>query len=148
MPKSMPEVMPETRPETRGHCLCRAVTWSSNKPANWAGICHCHSCRRANAASMVGYIAFPNDGLTISGPVSIHASSAGTERGFCATCHTPLFYRSPRWPDETHMMSATLDAPEDFEPKAHFHWAEREPWLKLDDDLPKFDTTAGSDDDA
>ncbi len=130
--------------DTCGHCLCGAVSWRSPAPANWQGICHCHSCRRANAASMVGYIAFPNAGLKITGPIAIHESSPGTERGYCATCHTPLFYRSQRWPNETHMMAATLDDAVSFQPKAHFHWAEREPWLQIADGLPKFDATAGS----
>lgn len=129
-----------------GRCFCGAVTWRTGDAPNWAGICHCHSCRKANAASMVGYIAFANTGLKITGPVATFESSSGTERGFCAHCHTPLFYRSQRWPDETHMMAATLDDPAQFQPKAHFHWAEREPWLILDDDLPKYDATAGDND--
>lgn len=91
---------------------------------------------------MVGYIAFPTRGLEIKGKTASFVSSPGTERSFCAVCHTPLFYRSQRWPDETHMMAATLDDPDGFQPQAHFHWAEREPWLELDDALPKYDATA------
>lgn len=53
-----------------------------------------------------------------------------------------MLYRSQRWPDETHLYAVTLDDPSLFQPKAHFHWAERVPWLTVVDDLPKYASTA------
>lgn len=128
---------------TSGHCLCGAVQWRARGPANWQGNCHCQSCRRANAAPFVGYIAFPNSMLEIEGPLVCHASSPGVERGFCATCHTPVFYRAQRWPKETHLMAATLDDPDQFRPQADFHTEEALSDAALGKDLPRYATTAG-----
>ena len=53
-----------------------------------------------------------------------------------------MSYQSTRWPTETHLYAATLEDPNDFVPKAHFHWAEHVPWIVTDDDLPKYASTA------
>ena len=71
--------------------------------------------------------------------------SAAVARGFCRACGSQMCIRATHWPEETHLFAATLDDPARFEPKAHFHWAERVPWITVTDDLPKY---AGSADGA
>lgn len=53
-----------------------------------------------------------------------------------------MFFRSDRWPEETHLYAATLDDPSHFEPKAHYHWAERVDYLTISDNLPRHDGSA------
>ena len=53
-----------------------------------------------------------------------------------------MTYQSTRWPTETHLYAATLDDPSAFEPRAHFHYLERLPWIMITDDLPKYAATA------
>ncbi len=71
------------------------------------------------------------------GKTAIFESSPGTQRGYCPSCGVQVFYRSDRWPDETHLYAATLDDPTRFVPEAHYHFGERVPWLQIADDLPK-----------
>ena len=40
-------------------------------------------------------------------------SSKDSERGFCATCGTRIFFRSGKWPGEIHMALACFDTPHD-----------------------------------
>lgn len=129
-----------------GKCLCRAVTWQAKGPVFWAGTCHCESCRRANSAPMVPFFGVPRDGLEILGEVSVFRSSKTVERGFCKTCGTPVFYRNDIWPEECHLMAVTLDNPDQFQPQAHYHWAERVAWVTVQDDLPKYPGSADSTD--
>jgi len=49
-----------------------------------------------------------------------------------------MTYQFTGWPDETHLYAATLDDPTNFAPQAHFHYAERLPWIEITDDLPKY----------
>jgi hypothetical protein len=49
-----------------------------------------------------------------------------------------MFYRNTIWPDEIHLYAATLDDPSTYKPQAHYHWAERLPWVIVDDGLPRF----------
>ncbi len=72
----------------------------------------------------------------------MRTSSAGVSRGFCGACGTQVLYQNEIWPTETHLYAATLDDPTLFEPAAHFHFAERVPWLRVVDDLPKYPGSA------
>ncbi len=125
-----------------GRCLCGQVTWHSNGPILWAGICHCESCRRANSAPMVPFFGVPRDQTTMSGPIRLYHSSDGVERGFCTHCGTPIFYKNRIWPQEMHLMAATLQDLSLFEPQAHYHWAERIGWATINDGLVKYPGSA------
>ncbi len=127
-----------------GRCLCGAVTWQTPARPIWAGHCHCESCRRACSAPFTSFLGVPRDSVNWSGRVAVNASSHGARRGYCPSCGAQLYYQGARWPAETHLHAATLDDPSLFRPEAHFHYAERAPWLGIDDNLPKY---AGTDDD-
>lgn len=72
------------------------------------------------------------------------SSSDGVIRRFCSNCGTPLTYESTRWPDELHILVATLDAPETLIPTGHVYWSEHLAWLEIGDDLPKYAETGAS----
>lgn len=123
---------------TTGHCLCGAVRFAYEGEARWAGYCHCESCRRATAAPVTAYLGVPNAQWRWTGAApSRYASSPGTDWLFCATCGTRVAYDSERQADEIHFFAALLDRPEEYRPKAHYHYEERLPWLTIADDLPK-----------
>ena len=125
-----------------GRCLCGQVTWTSDGTVLWSDMCHCESCRRANAAPMVPFFGVPRAELRINGRLSTYASSVGVERGFCAECGTPVYYKNEKWPEETHLMSLTLDDPNRVPPREHYHWAERVVWEDGAAFLPKHDASA------
>lgn len=130
-----------------GHCLCGAVKYRSTGPVLWAGHCQCESCRRATASPFTSFFGVPRASVRWQGGLKTHPTSKGrVQRMFCATCGTQMTYQYDGWPDETHLYAATLDDPATFKPQAHFHFAERLPWVHITDDLPKYpgsaDTTA------
>lgn len=124
--------------EMRGRCLCGAVTWVTAGPVLWAGHCHCDSCRRATGAPFTSFFGVPRDGLIWSGALSTHVSSEGAvQRQFCSACGTQMSYQFDGWPDETHLYAAALEDQSQFAPQAHYHYAEKLPWVALEDDLPR-----------
>ncbi|PSL22027.1 GFA family protein [Shimia abyssi] len=129
-----------------GRCFCGRVRRRSAGPVLWAGHCHCDSCRRACSAPFTSFFGVPRDGVTWTGVLDEALTSDGkVRRQFCGQCGTQMTYQAARWPEETHLYAATLDDPGSFEPRAHFHWGEKLPWVKIADDLPKY---AGSADGA
>ena len=120
-----------------GRCVCGAVTWQSDADVLWAGHCHCETCRRATASPVTSFFGVPRASVTWTGEVAEWASSKTVRRGYCPKCGTQMHYQNSIWPDETHLYAATLDDPAQFEPEAHYHFAERVPWLTVTDDLPK-----------
>lgn len=124
-------------PPYTGRCACGAVRWRGSGPPVFAGLCHCESCRRASGAPFVGWLALRDDRLTITGEIAEHRSSPHARWGRCAACGAPLYYRTTRYPGETHLYAGSLDDPARFTPHEHYHWEERVPWVTFSDDFPR-----------
>lgn len=125
-----------------GRCACGAVKWETAARVLWSGHCHCDSCRRASSAPFTSFFGVQRSQVHWTGDLSPRESSPGTVRAFCPSCGTQMYVQSTRWPTETHLYAATLHDPTQFTPRAHFHWAERVPWISLVDDLPKYAASA------
>jgi hypothetical protein len=121
-----------------GRCLCGAVTFEYEGSENWRGYCHCESCRRNTSSPVTAFFGVPRTAYRFTGAApAAYESSPGVRRLFCRRCGTPMAYDADRFPDEIHFYAASLSDPKNFSPQAHFHYAERLPWLELKDDLPK-----------
>ena len=53
-----------------------------------------------------------------------------------------MTYQFEGWPEEIHLYAAMLDNPEDFAPQAHYHYAEKLPWIEIADELPRYPGSA------
>lgn len=126
-----------------GRCLCGAVRWASPGPVPWAGHCHCESCRRVPSSPFTSVFGVPRDSVSWKGALTTHPTSQGRVlRRFCRTCGSQMTCQVEGWPDEIHLHAATLDDPARFVPRAHYHRAERLPWLTIADDLPRYPGSA------
>lgn len=129
---------------TTGRCLCGAVTYSFTRPVNWAGHCHCESCRRQTASPMTSFLGVPNAAFNWTGkPPALYESSPGVRRQFCPTCGTPMSYAADRFGDEIHLYAATLDDPTAYKPSFHVFTSEQLPWLHISDGLTRHAKTTG-----
>lgn len=129
--------------ELSGHCLCGKVSWKAPGPVLWAGHCHCESCRRAASAPYASWLGLDRDSVFWVGSVRSYASSAGVSRGFCGHCGSPMYYKNDnKWPTEVHIYAQTLDDPETYAPKAHFHFDEHLTWVPAEDGLPRYAETS------
>ncbi len=127
----------EKQPAIRGRCLCGTCAFELTGASIWVGHCHCESCRKATASPFTTWIGQQNGSWKFIGEEPVdYESSPGNVRGFCGKCGSPIFYRSARFPNETHFYAALLDHPADIEPRAHFHADEMLSWIHLSDGLP------------
>jgi hypothetical protein len=113
----------------KGRCLCGAVTWSSAGPVTRNLVCHCESCQRATSSPFTAFVGLPSDRVAWVGEITHFESSPDTYRGFCPTCGSRLYFRSDRWPEETHIHAATLVDQSSYRPDAQVLLAERVSWL-------------------
>ena len=121
-----------------GRCLCGAVRFRTTGDPVWIGHCHCQSCRRNTGSAVATFVGFrPGSVQWTAGSRAIYESSPGVRRGFCQRCGTPLTYEADRFPDEVHLYVGGFDHPERLEPQFHVFYAERIPWLAIDDDTPR-----------
>lgn len=127
-----------------GGCRCGAVRYSVEGEAAHHALCHCADCRASSGAPMVGWIAFKEDQLSVTGDATRYASSPSVTRDFCGTCGTGLFYRNPDMlGDLVDIQSATLDDPEAAVPQAEIMVRDRLGWMDKVGDLPRFEMYPG-----
>jgi hypothetical protein len=127
---------------TRGHCLCGQTQWEYEGDVTWACYCHCDDCRRNCAAPVVGWIGVPLRNFKwTANPPSTFESSKGVYRHFCGTCGSPIGFEADHYQGGMHLYAASLENPEDFKPTFHVNYQSKLPWLSMEDDLPKYDST-------
>ena len=121
----------------RGHCLCGAIAFEVDGPAQACVSCHCESCRRQCSAPMTTYIGvLDSQWRWLGKPPKVFNSSPGVERTFCDKCGSPLSFRSKNMSGVMHFFDAAMEEPEKFAPTLHVAFEEKLPWLKLADGLP------------
>jgi hypothetical protein len=125
-----------------GGCLCGDVRFAAQLPSKWVAHCHCSLCRRHAGAAFVTWVGMGESRVVIDDPhsqLAWYASSATGERGYCSHCGSSLFFRSPRWAGELHIVLAAFEGEVDRKPQAHVFWDTHVAWADVDpnDGLPR-----------
>lgn len=77
-----------------GGCQCGAVRYTATTLKDDAHICHCRMCQKAVGNYFAAFVGVPAGAFALTrGEPATFLSSEHVERGFCAQCGTPLFYR-------------------------------------------------------
>ncbi|MXU64148.1 GFA family protein [Oceanomicrobium pacificus] len=121
-----------------GRCHCGAVRYRFSGPPRWSCYCHCSDCRRITASPVTAYFGVALDRFDWTGTApQTYKSSARATRRFCGTCGTQLAFSHEIFPDEIHLLTATLDAPEALPPAFHVFTVDQLPWFETTDELPR-----------
>ena len=127
----------------RGHyeggCFCGAIRYAFEGVFD-AGYCHCSICRRTTGAPVIAWANTPRPSFRVlRGAPRLFATSAEFRRAFCADCGTIMWTESidpARW-DLISVHHGTIDRAAEIEPAIHICHADRLPWLRIDDALPR-----------
>jgi hypothetical protein len=100
-----------------GGCQCGRLRYRINGPITNIHLCHCRMCQKAvgNAFATIG-VTQKTSVDYVHGTPSWFRSSMHVQRGFCASCGTPLFYADDT-SDTLGIMIGALDQPADFPPE-------------------------------
>ena len=117
-----------------GGCQCGAVRYRVSAMLDNSHLCHCRMCQKAVGNIFAALVAAPNDALEwTQGEPSAFRSSEHVDRGFCAACGTPLYYRDLTG-ERTNLTIGSLDDPAAFPPRTQAGNEARMPWFG---DLPQ-----------
>jgi len=120
-----------------GGCLCGAVRYEARVSASENWYCHCSMCQKSSGSVVSTSAIVPKARLHMTtGDAKFYQSSEFVERGFCADCGSPMFFR-PTNEDWISILSGTLDDPELAPPEGHYGVESWISWLKIEDDLKK-----------
>ena len=125
-----------------GGCLCGALRFSVQGETSWSAHCHCRMCQKAHGTGYVTWVGVANDKFRLTegeNELAWFDSSEAAQRGFCRRCGSSLFFRSTRWPGETHITLANFDGPIDRQPQANVFYDSHVEWMPVDKDLPIMD---------
>jgi hypothetical protein len=122
-----------------GGCFCHAVRYRFVDVFD-CGYCYCSICRRMSGAPVITWVNTPSRGFAvIKGSVRFVRSSERYRRSFCVECGTQMWTESiePKDWDLVSVHHGTIDRAAEIEPAVHLCFADRLPWLRIDDQLPK-----------
>ncbi len=68
-------------------------------------------------------------------------SSPGVFRHFCAECGSPMGFEADHYAGGMHLYAASMEHPEAFTPTFHVNFQSKLPWLTMEDDLKKYEST-------
>lgn len=123
-----------------GGCLCGGLRFAVEGETSWCAHCHCHMCQKAHGAGYVTWVGVADQRFSVTrGDANLKwfDLSPGARRGFCGICGSSVFFRSSRWPGETHVTLANFDGPIDRQPQGHVNYASHVEWMPIDESLPK-----------
>jgi hypothetical protein len=123
-----------------GSCLCGQLGFNARLPTLWVAHCHCTLCQKNAGAAFVTWAGFNENDVAIedSGKtLKWYSATENAYRGFCTHCGSTVFFKSARWPGELHIPVVNFNQPLDREPQQHVNWDSHQPWLIIDDHLPK-----------
>lgn len=66
-----------------------------------------------------------------------YKTETGATRSFCQKCGTTLFFESPRWKGEIHIVRSNIEGAIDREPDFHIYVDHKAPWFEIADGLPQ-----------
>ena len=112
-----------------GGCQCGAVRYRLDSAPSGATICHCRMCQKAGGAPFMVFAGVGHDAFVVThGQISKFVSSEIAERGFCASCGTPLTWEG-KGADHISFTTGSLDEPNAIEIIGQLGIESRAPWL-------------------
>ncbi len=141
-------------PTAQGQCLCGSVAFTAQQPSLWVVHCHCTRCQRAHGAAFVTWVGFLQQQVQIhdskqqlkwfrtTTPHTQNSAQNNTqtetqtethisERGFCAQCGSPMFFKSTACANEIHIARALFTTPLTAQPDAHVHYDTQVDWVHI-----------------
>ena len=127
--------------EWAGGCACGAIRFNSSAEPAMMLKCHCRDCQRASGGGYAAVVVFPKTAVTASGEPRYHRMTGGSgneiERGFCATCGSPVSVKLGLVPDVIGFAAASLDEPERFKPGLELFASHAHAWDVMDPQTAK-----------
>jgi len=115
-----------------GGCACGAVRYETEADPVVMLNCHCRDCQRAGGGGYGAFVIVPQAALRLQGEPryykTVGDAGRAVERGFCATCGSPVTAKLERLPEVIGLLAAGLDDPSRFKPAMDLFTQSAWPW--------------------
>jgi hypothetical protein len=133
-----------------GHCLCGAVTYSSDAEPAFVAVCHCKNCQRQTGTAFSVVVGVPADQVQLSGDSLSMFATVGddhgmdTERHFCSACGSPIYSASGAMPGVMILKAGTLNDSTWLEPQLEVWGSSAQPWVETHQTRPRMERGPGA----
>lgn len=129
--------------EATGGCLCASFRFVARGEPARSIYCHCVDCRRATGAPVSVLVGYPVEDVEYTGEAPRkYRSSSTVTRAFCGSCGCSVSYEDELLPGEVYLHAGLFDDPEPLTPQTHSWRSQAISWLRLEDDLPRHETSS------
>jgi hypothetical protein len=126
----------------RGGCACGAIRYEIAAEPMFGGQCQCLDCQHESGGGHTSFMAFPADAVKLIGSPRYYEVKADSgnmvQRGFCATCGSPVIGRTSGLPHMTTISAGSLDDPSVFKAGFVVYTSRAHAWDRVDPALPSF----------
>lgn len=130
-----PPPEPSLTGNLHGSCLCGANRFTLPGPMGEVTACHCHQCRTSSGHFAASFDAEESALDWQAQEVTEHRAPGGSQRGFCSTCGSSLYFRAA---DGAFSVEAgVVDNPTGGRLASHIFVADKGDYYGLDDGLPQ-----------
>lgn len=131
----------EDKQHVCGCCFCGKVQFEIQTPVNNIIFCHCNMCRQANGSDYTTWVRVPRESFNLlQGEMDLVRSDATiyASNYFCIHCGTSIYTEDLRYPDVCGILRGIIRGELDQQPSRHVFYDRKQPWVELNDGLPKF----------
>ncbi|MFQ6024398.1 MAG: GFA family protein, partial [Acidiferrobacterales bacterium] len=105
--------------------------------------CHCLACQKESGGPFSVELFILRTAVTIDGSLrgydSMGDSGNKVTRKSCATCNSPIVLEMDGDPEHVCIKAGSLDDSAWLSPQAHIFTANKQPWVRISDDLPQYE---------
>ena len=124
-----------------GRCSCGEIHYELKGVPEFSIICQCRNCQRTTGTGHATAFAAAVENTLVNGELSYYKYLSDTgnvvRSGFCARCGNPVLNKPDIAPQLLFIHAATLDDPSVFTPDRVVYSASRQPWDRVDPELPR-----------
>ena len=126
-----------------GGCRCGAVRYECSAEPYTVFFCHCLDCQKSTGGAFSVDVIVPRDSVIITGNMTSFKSTNDTNdevtRKLCSECGSPVLNELHSHPTILALKASSLDDPSWLKPQAHVWTIRKQPWVKINDDLPQYE---------
>lgn len=129
--------------EYEGGCHCGAVRYAFTTEPELTFFCHCNDCQRTTGGPFSMELMIAEPSFSIEGSLNSYMvtgdSGKPVRRWHCEKCASGIYLEGEADPGYIFLKVGSLDDASWVTPQMHIYTSAQQPWLKIDDDLPRYE---------
>lgn len=129
-----------------GQCHCGKIQFEIELPVFGVIYCHCFQCRSHYGGDYSTWVRVVSQNFSLSrgeSDLQKFSISDSSSSYFCKVCSSTVYTEDLDYPDSYGVLRGMIKNDIGQTPSSHFFYDQRQAWVEMNDDLPKFGGESG-----